>query len=154
MCWSINKHSHRKRESINTKLEDSPSSHRHLLSFSVFLGANGGKVGWGWLRQLSRIQTKENDWKSKDQALPIGSRECFTWVILKTILCLVSDFQGKWLEWHYQSHKKVQEQSIYRSMSPGPLEQFSYMIIPFCSTLLAMYLVQYSYWILHPLPNM
>ena len=33
--------------------------------------------------------------KSKDQTLPIGSRESFTWIILKTILCLVLDFQGK-----------------------------------------------------------
>ena len=33
-------------------------------------------------------------WKSKDQTLPIGSRESFTWIILKTILCLVLDFQG------------------------------------------------------------
>ena len=34
--------------------------------------------------------------KSKDQTLPIGSRESFTWIILKTILCLVLDFQGFW----------------------------------------------------------
>ena len=33
-------------------------------------------------------------WKSKDQTLPIGSRESFTWIIPKTILCLVLDFQG------------------------------------------------------------
>ena len=32
--------------------------------------------------------------KSKDQTLPLGSRESFTWIILKTILCLVLDFQG------------------------------------------------------------
>ncbi len=32
--------------------------------------------------------------KSKDQTLPIGSRESFTWITLKTILCLVLDFQG------------------------------------------------------------
>ena len=32
--------------------------------------------------------------KSKDQTLPIGSRESFIWIILKTILCLVLDFQG------------------------------------------------------------
>ena len=32
--------------------------------------------------------------KSKDQTLPIGSRESFTWIILKTILCLVLDSQG------------------------------------------------------------
>ena len=32
--------------------------------------------------------------KSKDQTLPIGSRESFTWIIQKTILCLVWDFQG------------------------------------------------------------
>ena len=33
-------------------------------------------------------------WESKDQTLPIGSRESFIWIILKTILCLVLDFQG------------------------------------------------------------
>ena len=33
--------------------------------------------------------------KSKNQTLPIGSRESFIWIILKTILCLVVDFQGK-----------------------------------------------------------
>ena len=32
--------------------------------------------------------------KSKDQTLPIGSRESFAWIILKTILCLVLDSQG------------------------------------------------------------
>ena len=32
--------------------------------------------------------------ESKDQTLPIGSRESFIWIILKTILCLVLDFQG------------------------------------------------------------
>ncbi len=32
--------------------------------------------------------------KSKDQTLPIGSRESFTWIILNTILCLVLDVQG------------------------------------------------------------
>ena len=32
--------------------------------------------------------------KSKDQTLPLGSRESFTWFTLKTILCLVLDFQG------------------------------------------------------------
>ena len=32
--------------------------------------------------------------KSKNQTLPHGSRESFTWIILKTILCLVLDFQG------------------------------------------------------------
>ena len=31
---------------------------------------------------------------SKDQTLPIGSRESFTWIILETILCLVLDPQG------------------------------------------------------------
>ena len=33
--------------------------------------------------------------KSKDQTLPISSRESFTWIIPKTILCLVLDFQGR-----------------------------------------------------------
>ncbi len=33
--------------------------------------------------------------KSKDQTLPLGSRESFTWIILKTILCLVLDSQGR-----------------------------------------------------------
>ena len=32
--------------------------------------------------------------RCKDQTLPLGSRESFTWIILKTILCLVLDFQG------------------------------------------------------------
>ena len=32
--------------------------------------------------------------ESKDQTWPIGSRESFIWIILKTILCLVLDFQG------------------------------------------------------------
>ena len=32
--------------------------------------------------------------ESKDQTLPIGSRESFIWTILKTILCLVLDFQS------------------------------------------------------------
>ena len=32
--------------------------------------------------------------KSKYQTLPLGSGESFTWIILKTILCLVLDFQG------------------------------------------------------------
>ena len=29
-----------------------------------------------------------------DQTLPIGSNASFTWIILRTILCLVLDFQG------------------------------------------------------------
>ena len=32
--------------------------------------------------------------KSKDQTLPLGSRESFTWIILRTMVCLVLDFQG------------------------------------------------------------
>jgi len=32
--------------------------------------------------------------ESKDQTLPIGIRESFIWTILKTILCLVLDFQS------------------------------------------------------------
>ena len=32
--------------------------------------------------------------KSKDQTLPLCSRESFIWITLKTILCLVLDFQG------------------------------------------------------------
>ena len=35
-----------------------------------------------------------NPRKSKDQTLPLGSRESFTWTILKAILCLVLDLQG------------------------------------------------------------
>ena len=38
-------------------------------------------------------------WKSKDQTLPISSRENFTLMIIKTILCLVLDFQ--WLPFKY-----------------------------------------------------
>ena len=34
--------------------------------------------------------------KSKDQTLPSG-RESFTWIILKTSLCLVLDFQGVYI---------------------------------------------------------
>ena len=37
--------------------------------------------------------------KSKDQTLPIGNRESFTWIIPKTILCLVLDFQCLCLEY-------------------------------------------------------
>ena len=49
--------------------------------------------------QLSLGWKKKKVWiylprKSKDQTLPSGSRESFTWIILKTILCLVLDFQG------------------------------------------------------------
>ena len=33
--------------------------------------------------------------ESKDQTLPKGSRESFISIILKTILCMVLDFQGK-----------------------------------------------------------
>ena len=35
-----------------------------------------------------------NPRKSKDQTLPLGSRESFTWTILKAIICLVLDLQG------------------------------------------------------------
>ena len=41
------------------------------------------------------VERKTEPRKSKDQTLPIGSRESFTWIILKTILCLVLDFQGE-----------------------------------------------------------
>ena len=43
--------------------------------------------------------------KSKYQTLPLGSGESFTWIILKTILCLVLDFQGKFKQlsgWWFQ----------------------------------------------------
>ena len=48
--------------------------------------------------------------KSKDQTLPLGSRESFTWIILKTILCLVLDFQGfckrqSWQRIHEDKHE-------------------------------------------------
>ena len=43
------------------------------------------------------VKVNDKPWESKDQTLPIGSRESFIWIILKTILCLVLDFQGKWL---------------------------------------------------------
>ena len=39
--------------------------------------------------------------KSKDQTLPSGSTESFTWIILKTILCLVLDFQGVCISSYY-----------------------------------------------------
>ena len=35
--------------------------------------------------------------KSKDQTLPVSSRESFTSIIPKTILCLVLDFQGMYI---------------------------------------------------------
>ena len=41
------------------------------------------------------LRPKRKPRKSKDQTLPISSRESFTWIIPKTILCLVLDFQGK-----------------------------------------------------------
>ena len=43
---------------------------------------------------LKKIESLALPRKSKDQTLPIGSRESFTWIILKTILCLVLDLQG------------------------------------------------------------
>ena len=46
-------------------------------------------------RILSTLELLIKPRKSKDQTLPIGSRESFTWIILKTILCLVLDTQGK-----------------------------------------------------------
>ena len=45
-------------------------------------------------KQLEKFSLIPIPRKSKDQTLPIGSRESFTWIILKTILCLVLDFQG------------------------------------------------------------
>ena len=44
-------------------------------------------------RLMACLLTKPR--KSKDQTLPSGSRESFTWIILKTILCLVLDLPGK-----------------------------------------------------------
>ena len=35
--------------------------------------------------------------KSKDQTLPLSSRESFTWIILKTIRWFVLDFQGMYI---------------------------------------------------------
>ena len=43
---------------------------------------------------FQKKSTQNHPRKSKDQTLPVGSRESFTWIILKTILCLVLDFQG------------------------------------------------------------
>ena len=64
------------------------------------------RSGWFWwnnqIQQIPKQQNLTFFWykirkprKSKDQTLPIGSRESFTWIILKTILCLVLDSQGK-----------------------------------------------------------
>ena len=49
-----------------------------------------------WVENTNQISMM-NPRKSKNQTLPIGSREFFVWIILKTILCLVLDFQGNCL---------------------------------------------------------
>ena len=46
----------------------------------------------GWKLKTKKTLTIPR--KSKDQTLPIGSRESFTWIILKIFLCLVLDSQG------------------------------------------------------------
>ena len=48
-----------------------------------------------WFNRDKRIPRKSND-----QTLPVGSKESFTWIILKTILCLVLDFQGIYIYTH------------------------------------------------------
>ena len=42
--------------------------------------------------------------ESKDQTLPLGSRESFTWITLKTILCLVLDFHGIYIYYNKSSN--------------------------------------------------
>ena len=59
----------------------------------LFRGENVTSI-WVIKRSLGRSWYIYIPRKSKDQTLPLGSRESFTWIILKTILCLVLDFQG------------------------------------------------------------
>ena len=65
-------------------------------------------IWWLWFTKTTDFEVKDQmifviltslllPWKSIDQTLPIGSRESFTWIIPKTILCLVLDFQGIFL---------------------------------------------------------
>ena len=58
-------------------------------------------------------QYKYQPRKSKDQILPLGSRESLTWIIQKTILCLVLDFQGQYIIWSTPLTHKVRR-SIYQ----------------------------------------
>ena len=63
---------------------------------SHFFGGHGRQVSCEILRkQKSEIifGKKHLTRKCKDQTLPIGSKESFTWIIPKTILCLVLDLQ-------------------------------------------------------------
>ena len=63
-------------------------------------------------------------WESKDQTLPIGSRESFIWIILKTILCLVLDFQDIYMYisyiyiYIYQPIKGIPPQNIPQPCLP------------------------------------
>jgi len=75
-----------------------------LASQNVFLPAllQGHLFSNSWIARDQRsvvvLETKTRmPRKSKDQTLPIGSRESFLWITLKTILCLVLDSQGEWL---------------------------------------------------------
>ena len=67
--------------------------------------------------------------KSKDQTLPIGSRESFTWIIQKTILCLVLDFQGLYFWFiecnqvdleHYKKYASNTCTPTHTHMHPSP----------------------------------
>ena len=87
------------------QVQDTP---RRLARKDVGPGKAEGNMGWQkvvwniWNIERDLLvgqikcttPPKTNPKKSKDQTLPIGSRESFTWSILKTILCLVLDFQG------------------------------------------------------------
>ena len=63
--------------------------------------------------------------KSKDQTLPIGRRESFTWVIPKTILCLVLDPQGVYnkemiMTMPYNDTDRNDNDNVTKSEPPGP----------------------------------
>ena len=62
----------------------------------------GNVINWDF--GSSRIEKKKHSMKGyprkfKYQTLPLGSRESFIWIIPKTILCLVLDFEG-----YYDNH--------------------------------------------------
>ena len=68
------------------------------MLFQIIVGIHFFELFLNLLSQLNTMKLKFTSLtfsrKSKDQTLPIGSRESFTWIILKTILCLVLDPQG------------------------------------------------------------
>ncbi len=68
------------------------------MLFQIIVGIRFFELFLNLLSQLNTMKLKFTSLtfprKSKDQTLPIGSRESFAWIILKTILCLVLDPQG------------------------------------------------------------